>query len=68
MPPRKNENMFCKHVITHQVLPLEVRHLVDDRPKPSLEAREALGRLAALVVEAGVGDECGHVDVSHSVQ
>lgn len=45
-----------------------MRHLVDDGPQPALEAREALRRLSALVIEAGVGDQRGHVDVSDAVQ
>lgn len=43
-------------------------HFIDYGPKPALESCEPVGLLAALVVEAGVGDERGHVDVAHAVQ
>lgn len=45
-----------------------MRHLVNDSPKPSFKAREPVGRLSALVVEAGVRDKRSHVDVADAVQ
>lgn len=45
-----------------------MRHFVDNSPEPALEARESLGGLPALVVEACVGDERRHVDVADAVQ
>lgn len=73
MPPnmtthRSQSTTQNRNASTNQILSLEMRHLVHDGPEPALEPREALGRLPALVVEAGVGDQRGHVDVADAVQ
>lgn len=53
---------------TYQILSFKMSHFVNDSPEPAFEAHEPLGWLAALVVEARIRDQRGHVDVAHAVQ
>ena len=51
-----------------QILLVQRTHLLYDGPQPALEGDEPLAGLARLVVEGGVADEGGHVDVPDTVQ
>ena len=47
-----------------EILLFERRHFLYDRPQPALEVLEPLRGLARLVVEGGVADQGGNVDVA----
>lgn len=43
-------------------------HFLNNGPEPALKAHEPLAVLARFIVEAGVRDECGDIDVAHAVE
>lgn len=62
--------MVLKQILigTDQVLSLDVRHFLDYGPEPALKAHEPLTILARFIVEAGVRNKSGDVDVTNPVK
>lgn len=59
---------FNTQRITHQILPLQVAHLLHDAPQPALELEQLVAAFVRLVVERRVRDERAHVNVADAVQ
>lgn len=52
----------------YQILSFDVGHLLHNAPQPPFEFQQFLAAFARLIVERGVGDQCTHMDVAHTVQ
>ena len=59
-------DLTCPEI--HQILLVQRTHLLYDGPQPPLEGHEPLAGLPGLVIEGGVADQCGHVDVPDTIQ